>query len=363
MSKKGGKAILLVWLLVLTIVVQPISANAMTVFESDGIYHEEGYIVIGESHCALAAHGVGMKAESIGNVFHLGENNDIYYEHRWDSSREVTKQGDPNTFTMKGNLFFVFEGNNGGVDDVIQTSQKYIYSDGKGNRGRGVQKIHEIMDTNPNIAHWNIISFHGAVSASKGSKTIADYYVNSYRHWMNYEFPKAECYFLSVSTMTKYYKSTPDKNVFNNTIKAAFPDRFLDYTDFYKARVSKRMIDTIHFDHETYVDLITDIITKIIQMQKTAEQPQVPEEIPEISETPEMPIAFTVTDVQAVFCTNEQTVIYEQPSLNSNVILASCEAGLPVQVTGITDNGFFRVCVSPDGTQSYVAGAGLTPMP
>lgn len=357
MSKKEEKLILLAWLLVLIIVAQPISANAMTVFESDGIYHEEGYIVIGESHCTLAAHGMGMKAESIGNVFHLGENNDIYYEHRWDSSREVTKEGNPNTFTMKGNLFFVFEGNNGGVDDVTQTSQKYIYSDGKGNRGRGVEKMHEIMDANPNIAHWNIISFHGAVSASKGSKAIADYYVNSYRNWMNYEFPEAQCYFLSVSTMTKYYKSTPDKNVFNNTIKAAFPDRFLDYTDFYKARVSKRMIDTIHFDHETYVDLITDIITKITQMQKTAEQPQMPEE------TPETPVEFTVTEVQAVFYTNDQTVIYTQPSLNSSVILASCEAGLPVPVTGITDNGFFRVCVSPDGSESYVAGDGLTPIP
>lgn len=56
---------------------------------------------------------------------------------------------------MKGNLFFVFEGNNGGVDDVRQTSQQYIYSDGKGKQGRGVQKIHEIINTNPTIAVEN----------------------------------------------------------------------------------------------------------------------------------------------------------------------------------------------------------------
>ncbi len=357
MPKKKIKTIILALLMVLATVMQPISVNAMTVFESDGIYHEEGYIVIGESHNVLAAHAVGMKAAETGNVISLGENNDIYYEHRWDSSREVTNNGQANTFTMKGNLFFVFEGNNGGVDDVRQTSQQYIYSDGKGRQGRGVQKIHEIINTNPNIAHWNIISFHGAVSASKGSKEIADFYVNSYQNWMNYEFPEAECYFLSVSTMTKYYKSTPDKNVFNNTIRSAFPDRFLDYTDFYKARASKRMIDTIHFDYETYADLITNILLKIIQMRETAEQPQVPEE------TLEIPIEFTVTEVQTVFCTNEQTVIYAQPSLNSSIILASCETGLPVQVTGITDNGFFRVCVSTDGSESYVAGDGLTPIP
>lgn len=70
-----------------------------------------------------------------------------------------------------------------------------------------------------------------------------------------------------------------------------------------------------------------------------------------------------MTEVQTVFCTNEQTVIYAQPSLNSSIILASCETGLPVQVTGITDNGFFRVCVSTDGSESYVAGDGLTPIP
>ncbi|MFG6367613.1 MAG: hypothetical protein K1W16_04185 [Lachnospiraceae bacterium] len=362
MSKRKLRTIILAWIIVLVTVMQPLTVNAMTVFESDGLYHEEGYIVIGESHNVLAAHALSMRATETNSVISLGENNDIYYEYRWDSSREKTNNGQPNTFTMKGNLFFVFEGNNAGVDDVRQTSQQYIYSDGKGKQGRGVQKIHEIINTNPNIAHWNIISFHGAVSASKGSKQVADFYVNSYRNWINYEFPEADCYFLSVSTMTKYYKSTPDRNVFNNTIKAAFPDQFLDYTDFYAARTSKRMIDTIHFDHATYAELFMDVIVKITQMRQAAEQPEIPEET-QPEETPEIPVEFTVTEVQAVFATNEQTVIYAQPSLDSNVILASCEVGLPIQVTGITSNGFFRICVSADGAESYVAGAGLTPLP
>ena len=356
MSKTKLGTTVLAWIIVFVTVTQSFTVSAMTVFESDGMHHEEGYIVIGESHNGLAAHALGMKAQETNNVISLGENNDIYYEFRWDSSREVTNDGKANTFIMKGNMFFVFEGINAGVDDVCQTSQQYIYSDGKGGRGKGVQKIHEILNTNPNIAHWNIISFHGAVSASKGSKQIADFYVNSYRNWINYEFPEADCYFLSVSTMTKYYRSTPDRKVFNNTIKAAFPNQFLDYTDFYAARTSKRMVDTIHFDHATYVELFTDVILRISQMRQNAEQSQTPEEAPKV------PVEFTVTEVQAVLGTNEQTVIYAQPSLDSNVLFASCEIGLPIQVTGITSNGFFRICVSPDGAESYVAGDGLTPL-
>ena len=354
MFQKMMQRTVLAYLLILLVIGQAVlPVNAMTVYESDGVYHEEGYIFIGESHSVLAAHAVGMKADEVGNVFHLGDNMDISYVHRWDSSREVTKDGSSNTFTMRGNLFFVFEGNNAGVDDVLQTSKEYIYSDGNGKRGRGVEKIHEIIDSNPNIAHWNIISLHGAVSAAKGSKEIANYYVNSYRNWMTYEFPDADCYFLSVATMTKYYKATSDKKVFNNTVRAAFPDAFLDYTDFYAARSPQRMIDTIHWDHDTYMDLIADVIRKTGQKRQEPDETQVTEVV----------VEFTVTEVQAVLYTNDRTVIYVQPSLESSVILPSCEAGIPIQVTGITSNGFFRVCVSPDGTDSYIAGEGLVPMP
>ncbi len=354
MFKKMTQRTVVAYLLILLIVGQAVlPVNAMTVYESDGVYHEEGYIFIGESHSVMAAHAVGMKADEAGNVFHLGDNIDVSYVHLWDSSREVTKDGSGNTFTMRGNLFFVFEGNNPGVDDVLQTSKEYIYSDGNGKRGRGVEKIHEIINNNPNIAHWNIISFHGAVSAAKGSKEIADYYVNSYRNWMTYEFPDADCYFLSVATMTQYYKATSDKNVFNNTVRAAFPDEFLDYTDFYAARSPQRMIDTIHWDHDTYMDLIADVIRKIGQKRQEPDETQMTEVVAE----------FTITEVQAVLYTNDMTVIYAQPSLESSVILPACEAGIPIQVTGITSNGFFRVCVSPDGTNSYIAGEGLVTMP
>lgn len=352
MLKKKTQKIVLACMMILLVIGQMIlPVNAMTVYESDGVYHEEGYIIIGESHSVLAAHAVGMKANDVGNVFHLGNSEDISYVHIWDDSREVTKDGSSNTFTMRGNLFFVFEGNNAGVDDVLQTSKEYIYSDGNGKRGRGVEKIHEIIDTNPNIAHWNIISIHGGVAASKGSKEIADYYVYSYRNWVTYEFPEADCYFLSVATMTKYYRPTRDKKVFNDTLRAAFPDAFLDYTDFYAARSPQRMIDTIHWDHDTYAELILDVIENVAarRQEKTGTQ------------VADAPIEFTVIDVQAVLNTNDRTVIYERPSLDSNVLLASCESGIPIQVTGITSNGFFRVCVSPDGAASYIAGDGLMP--
>lgn len=370
MLKKGIQKIIAACMLILLVTAQAVlPANAVTVYESDGIYHEEGYIFIGESHSVIAANAVGGKAREVGNVFHLGDNLDVTYEHRWDSSRGITSNGDPNTFTMKGNLFFVFEGNNPGVDDVTQISQKYIYSDGNGNMGRGVEKIHEIINANPNIAHWNIISFHGAVSASKGSREIANYYVKSYQNWISHEFPEADCYFMSVATMTKYYKATSDKKVFNNTIRAAFPDAFLDFTDFYAERsASGRMIDTIHWDDDTYMDLISEVIRTVEQRHleaQTVPEAGAEQTIPEagVPQEAEPVVEFTVTEVQSSLCTNELTVIYAQPSLESSVILPFCEAGIPIQVTGITSNGFFRVCVSPDGTQSYIAGEGLSPMP
>lgn len=55
----------------------------------------------------------------------------IAYTLQWDASKAVTEKGDPNTFLMKGNLFFVWEGI-AGSDATIQTNIRYIHSDGKG---------------------------------------------------------------------------------------------------------------------------------------------------------------------------------------------------------------------------------------
>lgn len=244
---------------------------------------------------------------------------------------------------MKGNLFFVYEGGAGKNDPAIQCSYQYIYSDGKGKMGRGVEKIHEIINMNPNIAHWNIISMAGASSAGKGKK-VADICADSYSNWIEYEFPEADCYFLSVSTMTKHYKGVKDKNVYNNTLAAALPDHFLDYTDFYMQRFPERTIDTIHWDNDTYIDLITDVFLKIDQKRKEESVPEIP--------------AYTVSDTEAVFYTNDETVIYAEPLQESAVILSECEAGLPILVTGVTDNGYFRISLGE--LVGYVPISGLT---
>lgn len=248
--------------IVLSVQVMPV--QAMTAYESDGIYHDEGYIFVGESHAVKSAIAIGNMAVASGNSFSLGNGENITYELRWDDSGEVTPEGGANTFTMKGNLFFVFEGIAWGTDGATQSKTDYIYSDGKGKQGRAVQKIHEIMNTNPNIAHWNIISMHGAAAARQG-KAAADICAASYKNWVAYEFPQADCYFLSVATMIKNYRRISDRDVYNNTLAAALPDAFLDYTDFYEARNPDRLVDTIHWDDATYIDLFTDVLLKIGQ--------------------------------------------------------------------------------------------------
>ena len=353
MEKSSIRRSVIIGIVVFVIAIQSVvPVNAMTVFESDGIYHEEGYIFVGESHSGMAAHAFGTKPEVLGN--------DISFAYQWDWSQAVTESGDANTFIMKGNLFFIFEGI-AGADGSRQADSRYIYSSGTGERGRAVEKIHEIINTNPNIAHWNIISMHGAASAKRGTKEIADYYVDSYHNWIAYEFPQADCYFLSVATMTKYYKNTRDKKVFNNTLAEAFPDRFFDYTDFYASRSPQRMIDTVHWDEDTYIDLILDVIGKIAQRKQKTQNVQTEVASQNMQVTAET--VYSVADVQAVLYTNDTTVIYSQPAFESAVVLPSCEAGIPIQVTGITGNGFFRVCVSADRTDCFIAGNGLSQQP
>ncbi len=315
---------------------QALPVNAMTVYESDGIYHDEGYIFVGESHAVKSAIAFGDKASVLGNSLLLGNGETLTYELRWDDSVAVTPEGDANTFTMKGNLFFVFEGIAWGTDGAMQSSTDYIYSDGKGKQGRAVQKIHEIIDKNPNIAHWNIISMHGASAAGKG-KAAADSCASSYKNWVAYEFPEADCYFLSVATMIKFYRRIPDKKVYNDTLAAAFPDAFLDYTDFYEERNPDRLVDTIHWDDATYIDLLTDVILQIGQRRVSQD---------------------TITQMQEILYTNDTCVIYSEPSLESTIILPACEKGIPILVTGRTGNGFYQISLG-EGVY-YIPETGLT---
>ena len=67
---------------------------------------------------------------------------------------------------------------------------------------------------------------------------------------------------------------------------------------------------------------------------------------------------FHVTEASAVLFTNESTVIRLDADENSTVILSGIEADLPIQVTGVTSNGYFQILL--DGQTFYVHGIGLT---
>ncbi len=66
---------------------------------------------------------------------------------------------------------------------------------------------------------------------------------------------------------------------------------------------------------------------------------------------------YTVTEVEAVLYTNENTTILADADLNT-VVLPTIDPNLPIQVTGITSNGFFRINLG--GQTFYIPGIGLS---
>lgn len=65
--------------------------------------------------------------------------------------------------------------------------------------------------------------------------------------------------------------------------------------------------------------------------------------------------AYTVKECRAIMYTNSKTVVYAAPDLQSMIITA-IEPSLPVDVTGITSNGWFQIDLK--GTY-YIPGYGL----
>ena len=70
---------------------------------------------------------------------------------------------------------------------------------------------------------------------------------------------------------------------------------------------------------------------------------------------------FSVTPASAVFYTNSNTIVLMDASADAQVVLPSCESGLPLQVTGITSNGYWQINLG--GQTYYVAGIGLSQSP
>jgi hypothetical protein len=66
---------------------------------------------------------------------------------------------------------------------------------------------------------------------------------------------------------------------------------------------------------------------------------------------------YTVTDANAVLYTNSETLILSDADL-STVVVGKVDSDLPILVTGITSNGYFRISLA-DQTY-YVPGAGLS---
>lgn len=66
---------------------------------------------------------------------------------------------------------------------------------------------------------------------------------------------------------------------------------------------------------------------------------------------------YTVTAAEAVLYTNENTVILSDAD-DSAVVLSDVAADLPIQVTGITSNGYFQINL--DGQTFYIHGIGLS---
>lgn len=66
-------------------------------------------------------------------------------------------------------------------------------------------------------------------------------------------------------------------------------------------------------------------------------------------------VEFTVTENKAVLYSTDNTKVYNQPDLSSGVVTAIAK-GVPVDVTGVTSNGWFQI--SLNGTY-YIPGDGL----
>ena len=67
--------------------------------------------------------------------------------------------------------------------------------------------------------------------------------------------------------------------------------------------------------------------------------------------------AAEVRTANAVLYTNHSTILFAKADYAGPVILSSVDEGLPVKVTGITDNGFFQVDIA--GINYYIPGNGL----
>lgn len=262
-SKQGNHKIrVVIALLLISLIigfVPNVDVVAATTYKSDKVDYPEGYIVVGESHAFYATFAANdLRTKKTNRL--KGFESIIF---------DVTLSSN---FVMSGNLFFVFEGST--AEEIgTQASKEYIYSDGEGVSGNAVKKIHSIIDNNPNIKHWNIISWHGEVNCTKDA-TILDYYAKSYKNWIDYEFPDADVYVVSQPIDAPYYKNYKSSvAAFNNKMQQTLSGNYIDLADTY-AENCDTSIDPLHFSKAGYQDILVDLFTKVRQHRVSKYDPK-----------------------------------------------------------------------------------------
>lgn len=235
-----------------------LDVNAATSYVSDNEEYGEGYIIIGESHAIYMALEASKMVDKTSKRLTGFES-------------AVFKASSNSSFQMSGNLFFVFEGTS--ADEITnQSAKEYIYSDGNGTRGLGVSKIHSIIDKNPKIRHWNIISIHGESNITKDEDTI-NYYISSYKNWIDYEFKDATVTFLSHPTHLAYYSAKGDNaNAFSERLSKEFGYRYIDFSDEYK-ELKGKMSDDLHFSMNDYGSLLVKLLTEARRIRVSCYDP------------------------------------------------------------------------------------------
>lgn len=219
--------------------------EASTAYVSDNKPYQEGYIFVGDTQLMYMALNVYNTSWARRNFFSL--------------SKATSVENGAYKFTMTGNVFFVFEGATP-AEIAAQDDASYIYSDGHGNRGQGVEKIRAIMASNTNIAHWNIISMHGSV-ACKGGVEAAKQYIQNYYCWAVAEFPGSNILIVSQPECSDYYADSRENvAAFNNLIKTSYPYNYLDFTQYYNSCYPKGMTDSYLWNAETYSMLFLNIM-------------------------------------------------------------------------------------------------------
>lgn len=158
---------------------------------------------------------------------------------------------------VKENLFFVHTY----LDPVMGTYDWFA--------NEGPVRIRQVIDENPSINKWSIISIHGTSMVIVPG--VTELYIATYNQWIEDTFKDCEIYIVSIPPLDEeeWVVRHPDfperhnKEVkeFNEIIKSNFPERYFDYYDWFIE--NGEFQDEIHYIGETYRNMFDEVIAKI----------------------------------------------------------------------------------------------------